>query len=136
MHFDTKLAIVLRDDLLPWQGLNVAAFLAGGLAGRDPGIIGEAYRDADGTAYAPLIREPIFVMAGDLGALQRTRGRAVTRGLEPAVYTMEMFTTDHDGANRAAVVAVTAEGLDLVGIAVHGPRKDIDKVIKGLKRHP
>jgi hypothetical protein len=25
--FDTKIAIVLRDDLAPWQELNVTAFL-------------------------------------------------------------------------------------------------------------
>lgn len=136
MHFDTKMAIVIRDDLLPWQGLNVTAFLAGGLAGRDPGILGQAYADADGTDYAPLIREPIFVLAGTAETLQRTRRRAVDRGLTPAIYTVEMFATDHDDANRAAVAAVKAEALDLVGVAIHGPRKAVDKVINGLKRHP
>lgn len=135
MHFETKLAIVLRDDLLPWQGLNVAAFLAGGMAGRDPAIIGEPYRDADGRTYSPLIREPIFVMAGTLDTLRRTRDRAVSRGMSPAIYTMEMFSTDHDAANRAVVAAVGSAALDLVGVAVHGDRKDVDKVIKGLKRH-
>lgn len=136
MQFDTKLAIVLRDDLLPWQGLNVAAFLAGGLAGRDPAVLGEPYRDADGIFYSPLIREPIFVLTGGLDALRRTRDRAVNRSLVPAIYTMDMFATDHDAANRATVAAVGSAGLDLVGIAVHGPRKDVDKIIKGLKRHP
>lgn len=136
MHFDTKMAIVIRDDLLPWQGLNVTAFLAGGLAGRDPNILGAAYADADGTDYAPLIREPIFVLAGTAETLQRTRRRAVDRGLIPAIYTVQMFSTDHDDANRAAVAAVAADALDLVGVAVHGPRKPVDKVINGLKRHP
>lgn len=136
MHFDTKMAIVLRGDLLPWQGLNVAAFLAGGLSGGNPGILGEAYRDADGTVYSPLIREPIFVLAADTDTLRRTRQRAVNRGLTPAIYTADMFATDHDAANRAAVEAVGAAALDLVGVAVHGPRKDVDKVINGLKRHP
>ena len=136
MHFDTKMAIVLRGDLLPWQGLNVAAFLAGGLAGNNPELLGEAYRDADSTHYSPLIREPIFVLTADTDTLRRTRQRAVNRGLTPAIYTADMFETDHDAANRAVVEAVGAEGLDLVGVAVHGPRKDVDKVINGLKRHP
>jgi hypothetical protein len=26
--FDSEIAIVVRDDLAPWQGLNVTAFLA------------------------------------------------------------------------------------------------------------
>ena len=29
--FDTKIAIVIRDDLAPWQELNVTAFLTSGI---------------------------------------------------------------------------------------------------------
>ena len=47
--FDTKFAIVLRDDLAVWQKLNVAAFLAGGTVAATPGMIGEP------TATAPAI---------------------------------------------------------------------------------
>jgi hypothetical protein len=136
MRFDTKLAIVIRDDLAPWQGLNVTGFLAGGLAGRDPEIVGMPYEDADGTVYSPLIREPIFVLTGTLDTLRRTRDRAASRALRPAIYTTDMFATDHEDANRAAVAPIRAADLDLVGVAVHGPRKEVDKVIKGLKRHP
>ena len=32
VRFDTKIAIVLRDDLETWQKLNVTAFLASGVA--------------------------------------------------------------------------------------------------------
>jgi hypothetical protein len=32
MQFDTKIAVVIRTDLEPWQKLNVASFLAGGIA--------------------------------------------------------------------------------------------------------
>ena len=31
MQFDTKIAVVIRTDLEPWQKLNVASFLAGGI---------------------------------------------------------------------------------------------------------
>ena len=128
--------MVLREGLAQWQGLNVASFLAGGLAGRDPGILGEPYKSANNTPYSPLIREPIFVLIGSLDELRRTRRRAVDRDLVPAIYTEEMFVTDHDAANRAAVTAVEDEEMNLVGLAVHGDRKVVDKVIKGLKRHP
>jgi len=36
---------------------------------------------------------------------------------------------------RAAVSAVPRAGLDLVGIAVHGPRNVVDKTIKGARLH-
>ena len=48
--FDTKFAIVLRDDLAPWQALNVTAFLVSGVVAAAPGIIGEAYRDKAATS--------------------------------------------------------------------------------------
>ncbi|WP_237842779.1 DUF2000 family protein [Cellulosimicrobium cellulans] len=49
VRFDTKVAVVLRDDLLPWQELNVTAFLMSGISTSAPDLVGEAYRDADGT---------------------------------------------------------------------------------------
>ena len=36
MQFDTKIAVVIRADLEVWQKLNVASFLAGGLAASFP----------------------------------------------------------------------------------------------------
>lgn len=37
--FDTKIAIVIRDDLAIWQKLNVTAFLTSGLVAQSPEII-------------------------------------------------------------------------------------------------
>jgi hypothetical protein len=36
MQFDTKIAIAIRSDLETWQKLNVAAFLASGIAAAFP----------------------------------------------------------------------------------------------------
>jgi hypothetical protein len=53
-----------------------------------------------------------------------------------AVYTADLFATGHDEANRAAVADVTADELDLVGIAFRAERKIVDKVVDGLRFHP
>ncbi|SHG76550.1 hypothetical protein SAMN02745157_4784 [Kaistia soli DSM 19436] len=132
MLYATKTALVILDDLLPWQKVNIAAFLAGGLAARHE-IIGEPYRDGDGNAYAALIREPVFIYGADAAGLKRTHGRALSRSLEIAIYIREMFATSHDAANREAVAALPADALDFVGIGLHGERKIIDKVTSGLK---
>jgi len=52
MRCETKTALVLRVGLLPWQTANVAAFLAGGLAGVFPEIVGEPYADASDRLFA------------------------------------------------------------------------------------
>ena len=47
----------------------------------------------------------------------------------------ELFATGNDRDNRAAVRAVSGEKLDLVGIAVYGPRNAVDKITKGARMH-
>ena len=134
--FDTKVAIVVRDDLETWQRLNVTAFLASGIAAEHPQLVGEPYADADGTSYLRLLGMPVLVFEGSKESLAAARERAVRRQLALAVYTSDMFRTGHDAANRAVVAAVHGADLDLVGIAVHGPRNAVDKVVKGSVLHP
>ena len=133
MRYETKTSIVLRHDLLPWQIANVAAFLAGGLAGFFPEIVGEPYRDGSHRIYTPLIREPVFVLGATTAELARTHQRAITRNLRLAIYTAPLFKTIDDVANRAEVAAHPTEALDLVGLGLHADRKTIDKITGGLK---
>lgn len=133
--FDTKVAVVLRDDLLPWQELNVTAFLLSGIATSEPGLVGEPYRDADGTGYLPMLRQPVLVLSAGADVLAAAREKAIGRGIPLAVYTRELFSTGHDAANRAAVAAVASADLDLVGIGLRGPKNVVDRVLKGARMH-
>lgn len=136
MQFETKIAVVLRDDLAGWQKANVTAFLVSGVAGTNPGTVGEPYRDASGNEYLPMFVQPVLVYEADAAALRRAYERAMDRGVVPAIYTYELFATGYDEANRAAVAAVNAEDLDLVGIAFRAERKTVDKVVDRLRFHP
>ena len=108
MSFETKVALLVRDDLLAWQALNVAAFLATGIAGAAPEALGAPYEDAAGRRYVPLLGQPIMIYAAAQG----------------------------DDANRAAFRAEPAESPDLAGLALRGPRPDVDRATKGLRLHP
>jgi hypothetical protein len=134
---ETKVAVVVRDDLAVWQRLNVCAFLISGVAAHAGAeAIGEPYADADGSAYLPLLVQPVVVLEADAAQLQRSRQRAERRGVPIAVDTQEMFATGGDEDNRAAVKLVAGAELDLVGIALRAPHRDADAVIRGLVRHP
>ena len=135
-RFDTKITVILRDDLQPWQALNVTAFLTSGIAAANPELIGEPYEDADGTPYYSLFRQPVVVLQGDGAAVKTSHERCLRRGLRAAVYTSDMFATGNDDDNREVVRAVEAGKLDVVGIAVHGPRNAVDKIAKGCHMHP
>lgn len=136
VRFDTKIAVLLRDDLETWQRLNVTAFLVSGLATQVPEVIGEPYEDADGTPYLPMFRQPVLVFEGSKEVLTAAHGRALQRALPRSVFTSDLFATGNDADNRAAVRAVGASELDLVGMLVHGPRNAVDKVLKGARMHP
>lgn len=136
MRFDTKIAIVVRDDLASWQQLNVTAFLASGIAAAFGDTIGKPYEDGSGNRYLELFRQPVLVYAGDTASLGTVRERAVSREMATAIYTEDMFSTGFDEANRAVVRDVPAADLRLAGIAVYGPRNAVDKVCRGLSLHP
>lgn len=136
-QFDTKVAVVVRDDLPTWQRLNVTAFLMSGLTAQaGPNAIGEDYLDADGRRYLPLLVQPVLVFEAGAGKLQTVRERAERREVSVAIYTREMFSTGNDEDNRAAVRTVATSDLDLVGIGLRAPHRDADAVLRGLARHP
>ncbi|MFI9201174.1 DUF2000 family protein [Streptomyces sp. NPDC053048] len=136
VRFETKIAVVLRDDLQVWQRLNMTAFLVSGIGRKVPEVIGEPYSDADETEYLPMFRQPVLVFEASKEALTTSHQRAVGRGVPLSVFTTDLFTTNNDRDNRAAVRAVHRNELDLVGMAVYGPRNVVDKIIKGARMHP
>jgi hypothetical protein len=137
MQFDTKIVIVLDDQLAGWQKANVTAFLISGIAATDPALVGEPYIDGSGNRYLPMCRQPIMVYAADSAGLRRAYQRAMAREVERlAVFTHDLFTTPHDHANRAAVASIPAAELNLAGIALHAERKTVDKVLDKLRPHP
>jgi hypothetical protein len=136
VRFDTKIAVVIREDLAPWQKMNVTAFLVSGIAATVPDIVGHPYLDGSGNEYLPMFRQPVMVFGADAPGIRRAYERARQRSVELAIYTHELFSTSHDEANRAAVETVPEEQLDLVGIAMHADGKVVDRVLDRLRPHP
>jgi hypothetical protein len=136
-EFDTKVAVVVRDDLAPWQRLNVTAFLMSGIVARaGDEAIGEDYVDADGARYLPLLVQPVLVFEAGAERLRTLHERAARREVPVAIYTAEMFATGNDADNRAAVRAVATSQLDVVGFGVRAGHRDVDAIVRGVKRHP
>lgn len=134
--FDTKIAIIVRDDLATWQKLNVTAFLMSGITGASPEIMGETYHDAADNAYHSLCVQPIIVLSGDQKTLKTIHRRALERKLPHGLYIEEMFSTGHDAANRAVFAEHGPDSANVVGIALREEKKIVDKVTKGARMHP
>ncbi len=134
--FDTKIAIVLRDDLAVWQKLNVTAFLTSGIVGANAGIIGERYEDAAGNTYNSLAIQPMIVLSADGDLIKTIYRRAMERGTRLSLYIEDTFSTGHDAANRATVRQYRPEAMKIVGLALREDKKTVDKITKGAKMHP
>ncbi|OZV81750.1 hypothetical protein CA850_11395 [Micromonospora echinospora] len=134
--WDTKIAVVLRDDLEGWQRLNITAFTVSGIAATVENVVGEPYVDGSDNTYLPMFRQPVLVFAADAEKLRQIHERALRREVPMAIYTEELFVTNNDEDNRAAVRAVAADKLRLVGVAMRADRKTVDKIVKGATLHP
>ena len=135
MDLNTKIIVVVREDLAVWQKLNVTAFTISGLAGSEY-IVGENYIDASGNVYLPMSRQPILVFGATKQQIRNVYKRAMLRGIKFSLYTEELFKTYNDDDNRAAVAAVKSNDLNIVGMAMRGTKRQIDTISKGLKLHP
>jgi hypothetical protein len=135
MTFDTKVAVVVRDDLPVWQKLNVTAFTISGIAGTDAALMGDPYEDGSGNVYLPMIRQPILVFEASAEQIRKVYERAMKREVRFTIYTEDLFATGNDIDNRAAVKAVPADALNIVGMAMHDRKKTIDRVLEGVSLH-
>jgi hypothetical protein len=133
--FDTKIVVILRDNLATWQALNVTAFLMTGIAAQNPKLLGEPYRDRAGHLYNPMSIQPVVVLSGDQAVLANAQRRCLEQEIVASAYVEEMFSTGHDVANREVFAQFSPDDAKLVGLAFRAPKKIADKISKGAKMH-
>jgi hypothetical protein len=137
MTYDTKIAIVLREDLKDWQKLNVAAFLASSVAIQFPETHGRPFINASGSKYLPFLKNPILIYKAENGGeIKRAFDRAKERDLGIGIYIQPLFATKNEEQNLEEIAKSTDEDQDLVGIVIYGENKKVDKAVKDLKYHP
>ncbi|MDO4667888.1 MAG: DUF2000 family protein [Streptococcus sp.] len=133
--FDTKIAIILLDELEVWKKLNVTSFLMSGISGTQ-NIIGEEYIDKSLTRYLPMSRQPIMIFESDRENLKTLLRKSLTKDTVISIFTEELFQTFNDEDNRKKIQEFYTDDLNLVGIGLKGKKQHIDKLLKGYKLHP
>lgn len=134
MKFDTKICIILRDDLQQWQKLNITAFLISGIAGTQ-NIIGKPYQDKSGVEYLPMSQQPIMIHSASGNDLNEILKKALTKDVVISIFTEELFTTYNDEDNREMIKRFETEELNLVGFALRGKKNHVDKLMKKVNLH-
>src|SRR5246127_1964751 len=103
-----KIAIVIRADLLEWQKLNVAAFLASSVAVKFPETHGRDFVTSTGNHYLPFIKHPILIYKADsTEQIKRAFQRAKERELHIGIYTRPLFSTKNEEGNLEEIARLT-----------------------------
>lgn len=132
--FSTKTAIIIEKNLLPWQELNVTAFLASAIAHRFPETMGPVFKDASRVNYLAIFRQPVLIFQAKSSKLRKVYRKARENKLWVGIYTRAIFKTQGED-NLKAIAAEKEEGQDLVGIVVYGKLKLVDKCTKNVSLH-
>lgn len=136
MEFENKIAIVIKNELLNWQKLNVASFLASSIAIKFPETHGKSFINASKSEYLPFIKQPILIYkADDQAQIARAFSRAKQRELDIGIYTDSLFSTKNEDENHIEIGKVTDDNQTLVGIIIYGENKKVNKALNGLKFH-
>ncbi len=127
--------VVVLDDLITWQKLNITAFLMGGIGNLNE-TCGDVYQDKSGKEYLPIIKQPVVIYKANQEEIKKTFDKANARDdFKVAIYTRELFDTYSDVDNRAAVARVETDDLDIVGLAIYGPKNPLNKCFKNISLH-
>ncbi|MDD7887509.1 DUF2000 domain-containing protein [Flavivirga sp. 57AJ16] len=136
MEFENKIAIVIKNDLMAWQKLNVASFLASSVAIQFPETHGKPFINASKSEFLPFIKQPILIYkADDQAQINRAFIRAKDRELHIGIYTKSLFATKNEGGNHLEMGKTTDENQELVGIVIYGENRKLNKALNGLKFH-
>ena len=136
MEVENKIAIVIKNDLLNWQKLNVASFLASSVAIKFPETHGKAFVNASNSEYLPFIKQPILIYkANDQAQIDRAFSRAKQRELNIGIYTNALFSTKNEDENHIEIGKLTDENQTLVGIIIYGENRKVNKALNGLIFH-
>ncbi|KKS79069.1 MAG: hypothetical protein UV54_C0043G0015 [Candidatus Beckwithbacteria bacterium GW2011_GWA2_43_10] len=133
-QFPTKTAIIVERNLLPWQELNVTAFLASAIAHKFPETMGPEFEDASNVNYLAIFRQPVLVFQAKHNDLKKVCRKARENNLFVGIYTRPIFQTQGED-NIKAIAALKEEEQDLVGIVLYGAAVLVDKSTRGISLH-
>jgi hypothetical protein len=132
---DRKLAIVVDVDLSPGLAANTAAVLALSLGRQLESIIGPELKDASGGAHAGITTVPIPILVADARTVKEIRRRAAAQddaGLLVVDFTdCAQRTRTYDDYARL-LEAAAEDDITYLGVAMHGPRKLVQRLTGSL----
>ena len=128
MGLSTKPVVVLREGLDPAVAANAAVVLGLAMGARLENSLVVDGKDAGGQVHAGINPHPVPALVA--GGLQLRRFKALADERDPTVVGFnEVARRSRTHVEYLDALAVTEpDDMEYVGLAVFGPRKDVDKL--------
>lgn len=128
MSMSTKLVVVLRSDLEFAVAANASAVLGLALGARLEHSLGADGKDAEGNPHAGINPHPVPTLAATGAQLRRIKALADERDLTVVGFN-EVARSSRTYVDYLDRLAETAPAqMEYVGLAVFGPKKDVNKL--------
>lgn len=129
-----KLAVIVDSSLSSSFAANTAAVLTLSLGDAHEGLIGRDLKDVSGSTHLGITTVPIPILSADQDTLRTTRMRARNEFADVCVvdFTDVAQRTGSYEEYARALEASSEEQLTYLGIALHGPKKPINKLTGNL----
>ncbi|GAB1822217.1 DUF2000 domain-containing protein [Herbidospora sp. RD11066] len=127
----TKLVMVLRDDLPPGLAVNAAAVLALSLGDALNGWLGPEGKDADGNLHPGLNTHPVPVLTATAEGLRELHDAAPEEVTVVGFNEVARRAREYGEYLRTLAETPAAE-IDYVGMVVFGPKAQVTKLTKSL----
>nr|WP_062341246.1 DUF2000 domain-containing protein [Herbidospora sakaeratensis] len=127
----TKLVMVLRDDLPTGLAVNAAAVLALSLGDELAGWLGADGKDADGNLHPGLNTHPVPILTASGGEL-RELNDAAPDDVRVVGFTEVARRAREYGEYLRTLAETPAAEIDYVGLVVFGPKAPVSKLTRRL----
>ncbi|GAA0973296.1 MULTISPECIES: DUF2000 domain-containing protein [Nocardiopsidaceae] len=132
MTMDTKLVVILREDLPPAIAANAGVVLGLALGGRLENSVAADTKDADGGVHAGLNPHPVPTLVASGERLREIKAGADEQDLTVVGFNEVARRSRDYGAYMDALAATPASDLEYAGVALHGPRTVVNKLTRQL----
>ncbi len=130
----TKVAIVVDAALPPGLAANTAAVLTLTLGCQVESLIGPELKDADGSPHTGITTVPIPILTAHADTVKAIRNRAMSDHEDLLIVDFTdcaQRTRTYDDYARL-LGAATDNDITYLGVAIHGPRKQVQKLTGSL----
>lgn len=130
-YYSKKIVLVLKNNIEPWQAMNVSGHLSVSLGQQAEDLMGrKIHKDASGLVHKGISRFGYVTLAAKSGQLRNLISELRQTNLLFVDYPKEMLDTKTDDDLNEQIIKKEEEKMEYLGVIIYGETDKIDKLTK------